>query len=232
MDQRTWKERYDAALSRHLLDRAGLGLDQAGPLTRGQRAWLANGRARSMRRDLEHASYPGPVIPGTLATGDGHGWTPQGLTYDARLGPAAADQLPPRRPGAALDRRCDAPGGCTGTIELGADVRGAPPRHLGGIAVRDETVLVTSAEKPPRLFAYDRSAMLSAGPRDVVPALGEAQPVAGGAYCTVVDQTLYAGTFGKDGPGRLVTYRWDGRWVDEQGPYETPTTDPGHRGPR
>ena len=86
---------------------------------------------------------------------------------------------------------------------------------------------MTSAEKPPRLFAYDRSTLLAAGPRDVVPALGEAQPVAGGAYCTVGGQTLYAGTFGKDSTGRLYTYRWDGSWVGEQGPFPTPSQTQG-----
>ncbi|MEP9362996.1 hypothetical protein ABLE68_08545 [Nocardioides sp. CN2-186] len=226
MDQRAWRERYDAALSRHLLDRAALGLDPAVPPTRRQRAWLANGRKRSLRRDLEHASYPGPVIPGTLATGDPHGWTPQGLTYDA-----ASDRLLQtsyHHDGRASLWIVDATTGrLTGAVGLGPDARGAPPRHLGGIAVHGDTVLVTSAEKPPRLFAYDRSTLLAAGPGDVVPAIGEAQPVAGGAYCTVVDHTLYAGTFGKDSPGRLYTYRWDGRWVDEHGPFETPTRTQG-----
>ncbi len=221
MDERAWTERYDASLSRHLLDRAGLGLDQADPLRRGQRAWLANGRNRSMRRDLATSTYPGPVIPGTLATGDAHGWTPQGLCVDPSSGQLL--QTSYHRDGRARLWVVDPDTGVlTGTVELGGDQRGAPPRHLGGIAVRGDTVYVTSAEKPPRLFAYDRSTLLSAGTHDVVPALGEAQPVAGGAYCTVVAQTLYAGTFGKDSTGRLYTYRWDGSWVDEQGPFPTP----------
>lgn len=226
MDQRAWRERYDAALARHRLDRAALGLDPAGPLTRRQRAWLATGRKRSMKRDLAHASYPGPVVPGTLATGDADGWIPQGLAYDA-----TSDRLLQttyHHDGRARIWMVDPGSGrLTGTAGLGPDDRGAAPRHLGGIAVRGDTVHVTSAEKPPRLFAYSRPALLAAGPRDVVPALGEAQPVAGGAYCTIAGDTLYAGTFGKDSPGRLFTYRWDGSWVDERGPYDTPVRTQG-----
>ena len=161
MDQRTWKARYDAALSRHLLDRAGLGLDQAGPLTRGQRAWLANGRKpvdapRPRARDVPRPRHPGHArdrrrsrldSPGSDRTTQDSGQLLQtGYHHDGRARLWIVDA---------------ATGGLTGTVGLGPDARGAPPRHLGGIAVRDETVFVTSAEKPPRLFAYDRSALLS-----------------------------------------------------------------------
>ncbi len=57
------------------------------PFTTDEEDWLELGLVKSMLRDLEHGTMPGPVIPGTLATGeDDRPWTPQGLGYDPATG--------------------------------------------------------------------------------------------------------------------------------------------------
>jgi hypothetical protein len=198
---------------------------QADPLTDAQEDWLENGLARSMRRDLEHPSYPGPIIPGTLATGDDDGgWTPQGLGYDPASGYLL--QTSYNHDGQAQLSLVDPETGeLVRNVDLGADQHGDFPNHAGGVAVHDGTLFVSSSDTPPRIFQYSMADITGGHTGATVPVQGLPQPVSGGAYSTVVGDTLYAGTFDKDGPGKLYTYTWDqqtGSWGAEKGPFETP----------
>ena len=59
----------------------------ADPFTTKENDWLELGLVKSMLRDLDHGTMPGPLIPETLATGqDDRPWTPQGLGYDPDTG--------------------------------------------------------------------------------------------------------------------------------------------------
>ncbi|MDN4172294.1 hypothetical protein QWY28_05025 [Nocardioides sp. SOB77] len=195
------------------------------PLTAEQEEWLENGLLRSLRHDLEHPTDLGPIIPGTLATGDDEGGIPQGLGYDPVSGyllqtTYAADGS------AQLSLVDPETGELVQTVDLGRGGAGdTAPDHAGGVAVHDGTVYVTSSDKPPRLFAYDLAAVEGARPGETVPVLDTPVEVAAGAYSTIVGDTLYVGTHNEDGPGSLTTYTWDRAthsWEESGGPYETP----------
>jgi hypothetical protein len=237
---RRWKGRVTDPISLLLLraavlvelasirDQYGARLDEArdfveaDPLTDEQRDWLTNGLVRSMRRDLETPTDPGPVIPDTLATGDDDGgWTPQGLGYD----PASGLLVQTSYAGSQSHLTLVDPdtGETVASVDLGA-YEGAAPDHAGGVAVHDGLVWVTSSGDPAQVYSYSMAEIASAAPGQTVPVHGVPQAVGGGAYSTIVGGTLYVGTFAH-GPGRLYTYTWDatsGSWGDEQGPFATP----------
>ncbi|RYJ00589.1 MAG: hypothetical protein EON52_23315, partial [Actinomycetales bacterium] len=201
---------------------------EADPLTDEQRAWLENGMARSMRRDLETGADPGPIIPGTLATGDDDGgWTPQGLGYD----PATGYLLQTSYHGdqAQLSLVDPDTGALVQTVQLqpydDGQVTMPPPDHAGGVAVHDGIVWVTSSGDPGHVYPYAMSDITAASPGGPVPVAQAPQQVSGAAYSTIVGNTMYAGTFNDSGPGELFTYTWDPQsqtWGDEQGPFPTP----------
>ncbi|MBC9732399.1 hypothetical protein [Nocardioides marmotae] len=195
------------------------------PLTDEQEDWLENGLLRSLRRDLENPSNHGPIIPDTLATGDDDGGIPQGLGYDPDSGHLL--QTTYTEDGRARLSLIDPETGeLVQTVDLGRGGAGdTAPDHAGGVAVHDGTVYVTSSDKPPRLFAYDLSAIEHAAPGSTVPVLDTPVELKAGAYSTIVGDTMYVGTHNEDGPGRLSTYTWDrmnGRWQESGGPYPTP----------
>jgi hypothetical protein len=197
---------------------------EADPLTDEQRDWLVNGLARSMRRDLENGSNPGPIIPGTLATGDDDGgWTPQGLGYDPHSGYLLQTSYHGTQ--AQLSLVDPGTGELVQTVQLAAvDDESLPPDHAGGVAVHDGVVWVTSSGSPGQVFSYSLSQITSAAPGAAVPPRDTPQEIAEGAYSTIVGDTMYVGSF-EHGPGKLYTYTWDpssGSWADKQGPFPTP----------
>ncbi len=224
------RSQYDAQLD------AARDFLQTDPLTDQQEDWLENGLLRSMRRDLDGGHDPGPIIPGTLATGDdNHGWTPQGLGYDDKTGYLI--QTGYNEHGQAVLSLVDpGTGELVQTVQLagGKDAETGeafpPPDHAGGVAVHDGTVFVTSSSSPPQVYQYPLSSIRSATPGDPVAPHGSPDNVRAGAYSTIVGDTMYVGTFDKSDPGDLYTYTWDPvhrEWGNEQGPFETPAQTQG-----
>lgn len=196
---------------------------EADPLTDEQRDWFENGLARSMRRDLETGSDPGPAIPGTLATGDDDGgWTPQGLGYDPGSGYLLQTSY---TDGAAQLSIVDPDTGeLVNTVQLGPH-EGVAPDHAGGVAVHNGVVWVTSSGDPGHVYPYSLSEITSASPGSTATVQGAPQEVGGAAYSTIVGDTMYAGTFDEHHAGELYTYTWDAAtqsWGNEQGPFPTP----------
>ncbi len=199
---------------------------QTDGLTEEQREWFENGLARSMREDLEDPTQPiGPIIPNTLATGnDDDGWIPQGLAYDPASGMLV--QTSYNKDGEAELSIVDPETGeLVQTVRLGP-YDGAAPDHAGGVSIHDGRVYVSSSDDPPRLFTYDLADVQNATPGQTVPVQGSPQTLDAGAYSTIHDGVLYAGTFTHEPgePGELYTYEQDGSgtWVRTGGPYETP----------
>lgn len=206
----------------------------ADPFGAEESAWLELGLVKSMLRDLEHGTMPGPVIPETLATGqDGAGWTPQGLGYDPETGhllqtsyqevvdPATGETTYQ----AQLSIIDPATGQVVNTVDLGARDGDTPPNHAGGVVVHDGTAWVSSSDNPPRLVPYSMSELSSQSPGSQVGPSGPPQEVRAGASSTVHGDTLYVATFDKSGPGELHTYTWDPdtrSWADPQGPFDCP----------
>lgn len=202
---------------------------EADPLTDEQRDWFENGLARSMRRDLETGSMPGPAIPDTLATGDDDGgWTPQGLGYD----PATGYLLQTSYHGDQAQLSVVDPdtGELVGSVQLdgyqprGSDDALPPPDHAGGVAVHGGSIWVTSSGDPGSVYQYSMADVLGASPGSPVAPTGAPQEVGAAAYSTIVGDTMYVGSF-EHGPGRLYAYTWDpvsGSWGSQQGPYPTP----------
>lgn len=206
---------------------------QADPLTSDQEKWLENGMARSMRRDLEHPGSRGPIIPGTLATGDDDGsWTPQGLGYDPTTGQLL--QTSYGSDGTQLSVVDPDTGELVNHVALD-QFQGRAPDHAGGVAVHDGSVWVTSSEvkpsesdpsgAPPMVYQYSMADIASAAPGDRVPVLGTPMEVPAAAYSTIVGNTMYVGSFDETDNGSLYTYSYDkrtGSWGNEQGPFPTP----------
>ncbi|GGO73831.1 YncE family protein [Nocardioides deserti] len=197
------------------------------PFTADQEEWLENGLLRSLRHDLQNPGELGPVIPGTLATGDDDGFIPQGLGY----GGGYLLQTSYTSDGDAQLSLIDPE---TGLVEQTVNLGKAPggdtaPDHAGGVAVHDGRVYVTSSDDPPRLFAYDLSTIERAAPGSTVPVLDDPVDVAAGAYSTVVGDTLYVGTHNEHGHGALFAYTWDEEkgWTDRRGPFATPAKGQG-----
>lgn len=199
---------------------------QTDGLSEEEREWFENGLARTMRADLEDPTQPiGPIIPNTFATGnDDDGWTPQGLAYDPASGMLV--QTSYNEDGEAELSIVDPETGeLVQTVRLGP-YDGAAPDHAGGVSIHDGRVYVTSSDDPPRLFTYDLGDVNDATPGQTVPVQGRPQTLDAGAYSTIHDGVMYAGTFTNDPdkPGKLYTYEQDasGEWVRTGGPYETP----------
>ncbi len=192
------------------------------PFGADQQEWLERGLVKSMIRDLEHGTLPGPAIPNTLATdNDDDGWTPQGLGYDPASGNLIQTSYNADG-GAELSVIDPATGKVLNTVQLGAAGDDGVPVHVGGVAVHDGTVWVTSSGSNPTVHQYDLDTINAATPSTTVPAQGPPQTVAAGSSCTVSGNTLYVGDFKTD---TLHTYTWDlksGSWGNEQGPFKTP----------
>lgn len=194
------------------------------PLTADQEEWLENGLLRSLRHDLEDPTDLGPIIPGTLATGDDDGFTPQGLGYDKDSGYLVQTSYTDGR--AQLSLIDPETGTVVQTVDLGRGGPGdTPPDHAGGVAVHHGTVYVMSSDSPPRMFSYSLSDIERAGPGSTVDVLAPPREVAAGAYSTIHGNTLYVGSHDPHGPGELYTYTWDPdrrSWEDRRGPFPTP----------
>ena len=203
------------------------------PFTTDEKDWVELGLVKSMLRDLEHGTMPGPVIPDTLTTGqDDRAWTPQGLGYDPATGnllQTGYEEItgPDGDPAylATLSIIDPDTGEVLNTVELGGG-RGAPPNHAGGVFVHDGTVWVASSTNPTEIVPYSLSALGEASPNTVVDPSGGPATVGASATSTVSGDTLYVASHDKSGQGELYTYTWDPttkKWVDEQGPFPTPS---------
>ncbi|MGN0063478.1 MAG: hypothetical protein ACI379_04495 [Nocardioides sp.] len=185
-----------------------------------ERAWLEDGKVESMQHLLDGPNRQGPAIPdifgGGLSTAD---WIPQGLAHDPGTG--YTYQTSYTKDGRALLSIIDPETGKQITsVELGGN---PPPDHAGGVSVHDGTVWVSSSTKPPTVIPYSLAELQNAGPYTTVPPKADPTVVGGGAYHTVVGNTMYAGTFEEHGPGQMFTYQWDGSgWVKSGGPFTTP----------
>ena len=162
-----------------------------------------------MRRDLEHPGDAGPIIPGTLATGDDdHGWTPQGLGYDPETGYLI--QTSYNHDGAAQLSLVDPDTGeLVRTVDLSAyedpetHETMPPPDHAGGVAVHDGSVWITSSGADPTVYQYSMSDITSsvAGRPRPGPGRTAGRPPAAPTPRSVGD-TMYVGTFEQDAPGK------------------------------
>ncbi|MDR7253065.1 hypothetical protein J2X46_002050 [Nocardioides sp. BE266] len=206
---------------------------QTDPFTTDEADWLELGLVKSMLRDLEHGTMPGPVIPDTFANGqDDRAWTPQGLGYDPETGnllqtgyeevenpDGSTSYL------ATLNIIDPDTGEVLNTVELGGG-DGPPPNHAGGVVVKDGIVWVASSDSDdPTMVPYSLSDLSGASPTSTVQPSGPPAHVAAGASATVSGDTMYVGTFEKSGPGQMFTYTWDPAtqsWGDKQGPFEIP----------
>lgn len=186
-----------------------------------------NGLLRTMKRDLDDPSRPlGPIIPNTFAGGnDDDGWVPQGLGYDPDTGliQTSYDEDGTRAELSIVDPET---GELIQTVELAGLPGDTQPDHAGGVFVHDGNVYVTSSDSPPRLFTYPLNDIKHAVPGSAVAPSGHPQTIAAGAYATVHDGVMYAGTFTDDPSkeGELYTYVKDGHgaWIRSGGPYPTP----------
>ncbi|NYE36366.1 hypothetical protein F4692_001470 [Nocardioides cavernae] len=203
------------------------------PFSTDEEDWLELGLVKSMLRDLEHGTMPGPVIPDTLATGqDDRAWTPQGLGYDPATGnllqtgyEAVTNADGTTSYLATLSIIDPDTGETLNTVELGGG-RGAPPDHAGGVFVHDGTVWVASSSDPTQVVPYSLSDLSGASPTDTVHPSGPPTTVAASAATTVSGDTMYVASHDKSGEGVLYTYTWDPaskEWTDEQGPFPAPT---------
>lgn len=203
------------------------------PFSTDEEDWLELGLVKSMLRDLEHGTMPGPVIPETLATGqDDQPWTPQGLGYDPETGnllqtsyytTGSGDDLTVHAQLSIIDPDT---GEVLNTVELGALPGDTAPNHAGGVSVHDGTVWVSSSDDPPRLVPYSLAELSGASPTSQVDPSGAPLEVQAGAASTVSGDTMYVATHNDSGEGELWTYTWDPvakTWTDEQGPFPAPT---------
>ncbi|AWB93017.1 hypothetical protein [Aeromicrobium chenweiae] len=198
---------------------------RADPLTDDQEKWHTTGLIKSMLHDLNSPNDRGPIIPNTLATGDDDGgWTPQGLGYDPDGHPPALLQTSYSGGKAQLARIDPETGEQLGFVNLGGTNDQGPPDHAGGVTVHGDRVDVMSSGKPAQMYTYSLQAIRDASPGETV-SMMDSRSVAAGAYSTIDGDTLYVGTFTKDDPGELFTYKWDPareRWVDQPGSFFTP----------
>lgn len=196
-------------------------------MTPEQIEWYRNGLLRTMERDLGDPSRPiGPIIPDTFAGGnDDDDWIPQGLAYDPDTGliQTAYNEDGTRAGLSIVDPET---GELIQTVELAGLPGDTQPDHAGGVFVDGGNVYVTSSDNPPRLFTYPLDEIRNAVPGQPVAPSGDPQTIAAGAYATVHDGVMYAGTFTDDPSeqGELYTYVKDGHgaWVRSGGPYPTP----------
>lgn len=204
------------------------------PFSTDEADWAELGLVRSMLRDLEHGTMPGPVIPDTFATGqDDRAWTPQGLGLDPETGnliQTGYEEAVDPETGetvylANLTIIDPDTGRVLNTVELGGG-DGLPPNHAGGVVVHDGTVWVASSdEDDPTMVPYSLSQLTGATPTNTVHPSGPPIHVGAGASSTVSGNTMYVGSFDEHGPGSMYTYTWDPKtrsWGDEQGPFELP----------
>jgi hypothetical protein len=204
------------------------------PFSTDEADWAELGLVKSMLRDLEHGTMPGPVIPDTFATGqDDRAWTPQGLGLDPETGnliQTGYEEAVDPETGetvylANLTIIDPDTGRVLNTVELGGG-DGLPPNHAGGVVVHDGTVWVASSdEDDPTMVPYSLSQLTGATPTNTVHPSGPPIHVGAGASSTVSGNTMYVGSFDEHGPGRMYTYTWDPKarsWGDEQGPFELP----------
>ena len=203
------------------------------PFSTDESDWAELGLVKSMLRDLEHGTMPGPVIPETFASGqDDRAWTPQGLglTPDGNLIQSGYEEVVDPETGkksylANLTIVDPDTGRVITTVELGGG-DGAPPNHAGGVVVHDGTVWVASSDTSnPTMVPYSLSELSGATPTHTVQPSGPPISVGAGASATVSGDTMYVGSFEEDGPGKMYTYTWDPEartWGDKQGPVEIP----------
>jgi hypothetical protein len=203
------------------------------PYSTDESDWAELGLVKSMLRDLEHGTMPGPIIPETFGTGqDDRGWTPQGLglTPDGNLIQTGYEKAVDPETGetvylANLTIIDPDTGQVLNTVELGGG-SGLPPNHAGGVVVHDGTVWVASSDTDnPTMVPYSLSQLTGATPTDTVQPSGPPMPVGAGAAATVSGDTMYVGSFEEDGPGEMYTYTWDPEtksWGDKQGPVAIP----------
>lgn len=208
----------------------------ADPFTTKENDWLELGLVKSMLRDLDPGTMPGPLIPETLATGqDDRPWTPQGLGYDPDTGnlvqTSYEEAVDPKTGETVFLARLSVIDPDTGevlnTVELGALDGDTPPNHAGGVVVHDGTVWVSSSDSPPRLVPYSMAQLNLTSPNATVTPSGHPQTVKAGASSTISGNTMYVGSFTEkgEGPGSMHTYTWDPgtkSWGNEQGPFQIP----------
>jgi hypothetical protein len=203
------------------------------PFTTEEQDWLELGLARSMLRDLDNGTMPGPVIPETLAGGqDDRAWTPQGLGYDPATGhllQTSYEEVVDPVTGettylSQLSIIDPDTGELVNTVELGGG-RGAPPDHAGGVFVHDGTVWVASSSDPTQVVPYSLSDLTHASPTSTVHPSDSPTTVGASAATTVSGDTMYVASHDKSGEGVMYTYTWDPatkQWTGEQGPFPTP----------
>ncbi len=209
------------------------------PFSADEEDWAELGLVKSMLRDLEHGTLPGPVIPDTFATGqDDRAWTPQGLGLDPATGnliQTGYEEAVDPDTGetvylANLTIIDPDTGRVLNTVELGGG-EGLPPNHGGGVVVHDGTVWVASSDPDdPTMVPYSLSQLTGATPTATVHPSGPPIHVGAGASSTVSGNTMYVGSFEEHGPGNMYTYTWDPKtrsWGHEQGPYEIPAQTQG-----
>ena len=208
------------------------------PYSTDEEDWAELGLVKSMLRDLEHGTVPGPIIPETFSTGqDDRAWTPQGLglTPDGNLIQTSYEESVDPETGekvylANLTIIDPDTGQVINTVELGGG-DGLPPNHAGGVVVHDGTVWVASSDSDnPTMVPYSLSQLEGAKPTDTVQPNGASMPVGAGASATVSGDTMYVGSFNEHGPGKMYTYTWDPEtksWGDKQGPVEIPAKTQG-----
>lgn len=202
------------------------------PFSTDEEDWLDLGLVKSMLRDLEHGTMPGPVIPETLATGqDDRPWTPQGLGYDPETGNLLQTSYYTEGEGddllvfAQLTIIDPDTGEVLNTVELGALPGDTAPDHAGGVSVHDGTAWVSSSDTPSRLVPYSLAELSDASPTTKVEPSGTPLEVGAGAASTVSGNTMYVASHNEDGEGELYTYTWDPAsrtWTGEQGPFPAP----------
>ncbi|MBD3947996.1 YncE family protein [Nocardioides ganghwensis] len=203
------------------------------PFSTDEEDWAELGLVKSMLRDLEHGTMPGPVIPETFGTGqDDRAWTPQGLglTPDGNLIQTSYEEVTDPATGdktylANLSIIDPDTGEVLNTVELGGG-DGLPPNHAGGVVVHDGTVWVASSDSEnPTMVPYSLSQLSAATPTETVQPSGPPISVGAGASATVSGDTMYVGSFNEHGPGKMYIYTWDPdtkTWGDKQGPVEIP----------
>ncbi|GAA5107092.1 hypothetical protein GCM10023339_04720 [Alloalcanivorax gelatiniphagus] len=209
------------------------------PFSTEESDWAELGLVKSMLRDLEHGTMPGPIIPETFNTGqDDRAWTPQGLGLDPATGnllqTSYEEAIDPETGKtiylANLTIIDPDTGQVLNTVELGGG-NGLPPNHAGGVVVHDGTVWVASSDTDnPTMVPYNLSQLSGATPTDEVHPSGPPMPVDAGASATVIGDTMYVGSFNEHGPGKMYTYTWDPAtrsWGGKQGPFEIPAQTQG-----
>ena len=143
--------------------------------------WAELGLVKSMLRDLEHGTMPGPVIPETFASGqDDRAWTPQGLglTPDGNLVQTGYEEVTDPETGrttyvANLTIVDPDTGRVINTVELGGG-DGAPPNHAGGVVVHDGTVWVASSDSQnPTMVPYSLAELGGATPTHTLQPSGQ-----------------------------------------------------------